>query len=218
MDPKSSLLVIDGVHVYQVGDEFCLDPFEAALTTQETLQAIAAWCSEHSLLPAVLDVFEHSGCRFNPQFISLEDLNLLIEHLPSNNPISLLALKEKEQFMASLRSTALGCADACSALVYFLQGEGGVKIGMTSNLSSRLQALCPKTSSLSLRVLFTIKTQYPSQLEQWFHAYFLHKRAELEWFKLDSTDLQAAIALAHLVGLETEFYDSSLEPRNSERA
>lgn len=73
--------------------------------------------------------------------------------------------------------------------VYFLRGDGYCKIGQTTNLEQRLNTLKIQLP-FKVDLFHAIPTATPSVLEKQFHARFKDKRANGEWFKLESEDFE----------------------------
>lgn len=70
--------------------------------------------------------------------------------------------------------------------VYFLKADNGlIKIGKTKDINNRITQLNPKLP-YDLKLLHTIKTNYPYKLEGFLHKIFSDKRKKGEWFDLSS--------------------------------
>ncbi len=80
--------------------------------------------------------------------------------------------------------------DLCNkGYVYFIGAYGKVKIGRTKRLNRRiaeLQTGCPT----KMELLYSIKTDQPSQLEASLHKLFASKRSIGEWFDIQPDDVQ----------------------------
>ncbi|MFE4867715.1 GIY-YIG nuclease family protein [Streptomyces sp. NPDC056682] len=98
------------------------------------------------------------------------------------------ALAEVTQTERAKRETAR----RASSLVYFVERDGFVKIGHTSNLKRRLQQLGTGSSLIEgmtvgpVRVLATIDGAGPDN-ERWLHERFAHLRVGGEWFVMDDS-------------------------------
>lgn len=77
--------------------------------------------------------------------------------------------------------------------VYFVRNnEGHCKIGMTTDLRSRMSQL-QVSSSTSLELVFVIHSDKPELLEQEMHRRFQHKWIRGEWFSLDDSDFNTLL-------------------------
>ena len=77
--------------------------------------------------------------------------------------------------------------------VYFVRNnEGHCKIGMTTDLRSRMSQL-QVSSSTSLELVFVIHSDKPELLEQEMHKRFQHKWIRGEWFSLDDSDFNTLL-------------------------
>lgn len=73
--------------------------------------------------------------------------------------------------------------------VYFIRAENGlVKIGITSNIAKRFEAL-NVASPVELVLLFYIETDEARKLEGSFHSIFESQWVKGEWFRLSDDDI-----------------------------
>lgn len=75
-----------------------------------------------------------------------------------------------------------------SGYIYFLGGDGYVKIGKAKKLYSRIASL-ELLFPFEVKLLHTIKSNDINKDEVTFHKMFSTKRTNGEWFKLDEDDV-----------------------------
>lgn len=81
--------------------------------------------------------------------------------------------------------------------IYFLSGEGYVKIGKTTNLDNRMSNL-KLCLPFKVELLHTIKSKDINKDEATLHEIFATKRTNGEWFKLSDEDIKEIRAIQEL--------------------
>mgnify|MGYP001582170625 CR=1 FL=1 len=73
--------------------------------------------------------------------------------------------------------------------IYIIKCKEFYKIGIANNLDSRLTTL-QTGNPYVLEIYFAKKHKLAIKLEKYLHNYFIEKRTNGEWFKLDDKDLE----------------------------
>ena len=79
--------------------------------------------------------------------------------------------------------------------VYLLKGGPYYKIGLSNNVTRRIEEISPKLP-FETELICTIATEDMYELEAFLHEMFADKRANGEWFELDETDVEHTRGLA----------------------
>lgn len=66
------------------------------------------------------------------------------------------------------------------------------KIGYSGDLEKRIRQL-QTASPTGIKLLFSLETPYAYRIEQALHRRYASKNSNLEWFKLDQTDIEEII-------------------------
>lgn len=91
--------VIDDVAIYESEydfDGFYLAPADVKRANPETLAKVDEWCQNNHKAHYVADIFAHLAYHFDPQFMNIEDLDLIADVFKGES-IATRAIAEKER-------------------------------------------------------------------------------------------------------------------------
>lgn len=147
-----------------------IDHLNGVIITDHKGVPISGW--EHKeLIELLTNTINNYGDKFNNDMERLKDerINELL------NP-------HKEEFIIDKP------IKKSPGYVYFVKCNDVVKIGRTKNLKERMEVYSVK-SPFETEILHQVETDNCVRLERHFHAIFMDKRTDGEWFRLTKQDI-----------------------------
>jgi len=185
---------IKGVTIYESEydfDGFYISPSDARKADSVTLAEIDEWCRRNHKAYYAADIFAHLGCRFDSQFMELQDLDVISQVFKGTH-IGDMALSEKRRIIyGESRSTAKeSVKHKVSGYVYLVEGAGGIyKIGKTTQLDKRMSFFEIKLP-FGVQLICAIPSDDTSTLERQLHERFADKHVNGEWFRLTQQEVE----------------------------